>query len=108
MNGAVTFEYEWMADGSLRIRFLDRNETILGQQVIAAEGLPAFQLLISLATAIAVNADPQTILNVFHQAGVNADLQDITALMECVRVRAATTPEGGVGLNTIDDDDMWI
>ena len=111
MNAAVTFESEWMADGTLRLRFLDAEETILGQQVVASDGLMTLHLLLILAVFKVANADLQAVLNAFHQAGSNVDLSDITALLESTRVRASLTPEGNFGLNAIEDDDqddLWL
>lgn len=104
MNPVVSFEYEWMVDGSLRLRFLDRKGRILGQQIVAIEALLALHLLMCLAVFKLSNADPQALLNVFQQAGLDASFSDVTALIEPDRVCASVTPGGKIGINTIEDD----
>lgn len=95
----------------MRLRFLDNEKIILGQQCVAANGLLALQLLISLAVAKVNNGEPHVILNAFHQAGIDIDMADVTALLESVRLRADTLPKGDVWLNKIaaptsSQDDM--
>ena len=46
---AAGFEYEWLSDGSLRLRFLGHEGQILGQQVVAEEGLGPLQILVGFA-----------------------------------------------------------
>ena len=99
---AVTFEYEWMADGPLRVRFLDREDRILGQQMVAAEGLQALQMLITFAFAKAADVEPETITAMLSGGG-DADPDAVINLMEAVRVRADITSEGDIGLHSIDD-----
>lgn len=103
MNTAVHFEYEWMADGSLRLRFLDREDRILGQQMVAAEGLQALQMLIAFAVAKAADVEPETISAMLRGCGMDADLDAVIDLIKAVRVRSEVTPEGTIGLESIED-----
>jgi hypothetical protein len=98
MNAAINFEYEWMADGSLRLRFSD-DEGIVGQQIIAADGLVALHLLLCLA--VHRDADPEAVLAAFQQAGLDVDGGVTDALLESKRVRAGVTPDGGIGIDAI-------
>ena len=93
---AVNFEYEWMADGSLRLRFLDKENCILGQQLVAAEGLQAISILIAFASAKAADVEPEHILAMFHSFGFDADHDTVIDLIEAVRVRAGTSRRAGV------------
>jgi hypothetical protein len=104
IEAAVNFEYEWMSDGSLRLRFLSRDDAILGQQMVAAEGLVALQILIALAVAKAAEVKPEDIMAMLRGSGLDADLDIVIDLIESVRVRAGTTPEGDVGLIRIEED----
>lgn len=111
MKAAVAFEYEWMADGTMRLRFLDGEENILGQQIVAADGLLPLHLLVSMALLKVGNADPQAILIAFHQAGLEVDLAEVTALTESTRLHAGLTPGGNFGIRIIeeeDQDDLWM
>jgi hypothetical protein len=103
-SAAVNFEYEWMADGSLRLRFLNKEDRILGQQLVAAEGILALQTIMGLASARASDVEPDQLMHVFRSLGFDVDLEAATTLKEAQRVRAGITPEGNVGLNTIADD----
>jgi hypothetical protein len=104
MNTAVNFESEWMADGSLRLRFLDREDRILGQQLVAAEGLQALGILVAFAGAKAAGVEPEKILAMFRGFGLDAGPDTVIDLIEAVRVRAGITPEGNIGLESIEDD----
>ena len=77
---------------------------ILGQQIVAIEALLALHLLMCLAVFKLSNADPQALLNVFQQAGLDASFSDVTALIEPDSVCASVTPGGKIGINTIEDD----
>ena len=103
-TGAVNFEYEWMADGSLRLRFLSQDEEILGQQMVAAEGLQALQMLIVFAVAKAADVEPEKIRTMLRSSGMDVDPDTMIELIESVRVRSGITPEGDIGLYTIEDD----
>lgn len=102
MNKAVNFEYEWMADGSLRLRFLDEQNRIIGQQMVAADGILALQLLAGLAAAKATDVKPETLMAMLHSCGIDAGLDTAESLMESIRVRAGVTPEGSVGVDAIE------
>jgi len=104
-NLAVTFESEWMDDGSLRLRFFDQQENILGQQFVAAEALLALQLLVSLIDAIARNPDPEAVLEVFRQVDPDVDIPFIATFMEADRLRAGLSPDGGANLSALEDED---
>lgn len=101
---AVNFEYEWMDDGSLRLRFMNEENALLGQQFVATEGLVPLQLLLSLAMAKANDTDPEDLRVVFRSFGINADFDTTAFLEDAARVRAGITPEGNVGLNLVDED----
>jgi hypothetical protein len=104
-SAAVTFEYEWMDDGSLRVRFLNEENAILGQQLVATEGLTALQLLISLAIAKSTDVSPEKMVDIFRTVGIDADLDATAFLQESIRVRAETTPEGNIGIDVVEDGD---
>lgn len=101
MKSAVNFEYEWMADGLLRVRFLDRDEAILGQQFIGPEGLLPLQILVALANARSTNLNP--LLAAFRAAGIEASTCEVAALRDAVRVSVALTEEGGIDVETLDE-----
>ncbi len=101
-KAAVNFEYEWMQDGSLRLRFLDRTDAILGQQIIASEAMEAFFILLSLAYARHVGTAPETLVPRFKGFGIDTSI--VASLLESVRVRAGITAEGGVNLEVIEDE----
>jgi hypothetical protein len=104
MKAAVNFEYEWMMDGSLRLRFLDREDRILGQQVVAAEGLQALGILIAFAAAKAAEVEPEKISAMLRGSGLDVDPDTVIDMIEAVRVRAGITPEGNIGLESIEDE----
>ena len=104
MNTAVNFESEWLSDGSLRLRFLDREDRILCQQMVAAEGLQALQILIAFAGAKAAGVEPEKIMAMLRGSGLEVDPDTMIDLIEAVRVRAGITPDGNIGVESIEDD----
>ena len=100
---AVNFEYEWMNDGSLRLRFMDAEDAILGQQIVGVEALAALQILIGLAAAKSGEVKAETLMAMFNSVGIDADLDTATALKEADRVRAGITPEGNIGVNVVEE-----
>jgi hypothetical protein len=103
MNTAVTFECEWTADGALRLRFLNAENQILGQEFVAAKGLTALHLLISIALA-KKSAKPESLMEAVKRFGLPIKFADI---LESSRVRAGMTPEGEVGLDAVEGEDVW-
>ena len=96
-TGAANFEYEWMADGSLRLRFLSRDDDILGQDMVAAEGVQALQLLLVLALAKTAKVEPEKIMAMLQSAKLDVDPDFLIEVLEAVRVRTGITPEGTLG-----------
>ena len=101
MNKAFTFEYEWMIDGSIRLRFLDRQDCILGQQLIAAEAMQPLHILIGLALAKSSAVDTGKLVAELRRH-LNVDLNTAQALIDSVRVMAGVTPEGNIILEAIE------
>ncbi len=87
-RAAVNFEYEWMKDGSLRVRFLNEADTILGQQFIAPEGLVPLHLLTALA----------------HAQSSDASFSFVRLLLDAARVRVGLTPDGLIDLKAIEGE----
>ncbi len=101
---AVNFECERMEDGSERVRFLDQEDTILGQQFIAPEGLVPLQLIVALAHAKFSELEPEAIQAAFRASVVDASLSTVRSLADAARVRAGLTPNGDVDLRAIEDE----
>ena len=101
MNRAVAFEYEWMADGAIRLRFLDRQDGILGQQIVAAEAMQPLQILIGLAVAKASPVDTGKLLTALRRH-LNVNLETAEAVVESVRVRSGVTPDGNISLEAVE------
>lgn len=102
MNHAMKFEYEWMEDESLRVRFLSSGDAIIGQQIIASEAINAFAILVSLAFARHVGMEPENLMPRF--SGFEMDTSQLALLLEAVRVRVEVNPKGGFTLEAIDDE----
>ena len=92
---AVNFEYEWMGDGSLRLRFLNEENAIIGQQFIATDGLVGLQLLISLAIAKDRDVDLKEMMAILRSTGINADLDPLDP-------HATQSGGGFVGTDRVD------
>ena len=104
-KSAVGFEYEWMSDGSLRLRFLNGDGGLLGQQIVSEEGLGPLQTLVGFAFLAHYCPDPEVLLEACGQMGLvlNADL--VEALVEAVRVRATLASDGGVDLEAVEGEE---
>ena len=105
INQAVNFEYEWLNDGSFRLRFLDRDDHILGQQIVATDSLNALSLLVVWGAVSKTDTEPQRLLELLSNCGVETDVATAVCLKEATRIRVGITPEGGCGLHKIDEDD---
>ena len=88
---AFGFEYEWMRDGSLRLRFLSREGGILGQQIVSAEAILLLQMLMGLASVTTEPASADTFLEAWRQMGFPIDSNSLT---EAVRIRAILATDG--------------
>ncbi len=95
---------EWMSDGSLRLRFLNREGQILGQQVVAEEGLGPLQTLVGFAF-VARCCSPEVLLEACERMGLVLDAELVEALVEAVRVRATLASDGGVDLEAVEGEE---
>ena len=66
----IGFEYERMFDGSLRLRFLNREGRILGQQVVSAEAMLPLQVLVGIAVVTLKHVDSEALLEAWQLAGL--------------------------------------
>ncbi len=103
-KSAVGCEYEWLSDGSLRLRFLGHEGQILGQQIVAAEGLGPLQMLVGFAF-LARHCPPEVLLEAYERMGLVLDAELVEVLVEAVRVRATLAPDGGVDLEAVEGDE---
>ena len=101
---AAGFEYEWLSDGSLRLRFLGHEGQILGQQVVAEEGLGPLQILVGFAF-LARHCSPEVLLEVYERMGLVLDAELVETLVEAVRVRATLASDGGVDLEAVEGEE---
>lgn len=104
-TNAVGFEYEILSDNSLRLRFLNCDEGIIGQHVVSAKATLPLQLIVGLAVAKTKHFGPKTLLKAWHQAGLDIDSAFVGTLIDAVRVRAILTPEGGLKLDAFKRDE---
>lgn len=103
-NVAVNFESEWMDDGSLRLRFLDHDNHILGQQVVGKGAQWALETLLFLTRCQASEIAPEKVWEVFSECHIGIDLPTITALLESRRLRSGLTPEDEIRVNTVAEE----
>ena len=101
---AVGFEYEWLNDGSLRLRFLNREGQILGQQIVSGEGLGPLQMLVGFAFLARHCPDPAILRGACERMGLAVDLARVEAMVEAVRVRATLASDGGVDLEAVEGE----
>ena len=99
-KSAIGFEYEWMADGSLRLRFLGREGQIVGQQVVAEEGLVPLQTLVGFAF-VARCCSPEVLLEACAD-GARARCETGGDAGGSGRVRATLASDGGVDLEAVE------
>jgi hypothetical protein len=100
-KSAVGFEYEWMRDGSLRLRFLNQEGEILGQQIVAEDGVGPLQTLVGFAFLARYAPSLEMLLEACGRMGLTVDPAHIAAVKESVRVRATLASDGGVDLEAV-------
>ena len=103
---AVGCEYEWMSDGSLRLRFLGSEGQIIGQQIVSEEGLKPLQILVGFAFLARHCPDPEVLLAACGRTGLAVEPSLLESLARAVRVRATLAPDGGVDLEAVEGEGL--
>jgi hypothetical protein len=104
-KSVVGFEYEWLNDDSLRLRFLDGDGGILGQQVISAEAVVPLQSLMALALLTLHRPDAETSAKICERLSFDLDPALIDSVFDAVRVRAVLTPDGRIRLDAFHGEE---
>jgi hypothetical protein len=103
MKNAVSFEYEWMTDGTLRLRFLTEADDIVGQAIVDQKALTTLQLLISFAVAKHMEMPAKQLRSMYKKLDIKMKLSEAEFMLKARRVRAGTTPEGGSEMKVVEE-----
>ena len=103
MNEAVSFEYEWLTDETVRLRFLTQANDIVGQTIIDQKSLVTLQTLIGFAVARYTEYPASKLQSMFKYLGMEMALPDAEAMLDADRVRADTASDGGLRIRVVEE-----
>lgn len=99
---AVSFEYEWMVDGTCLLRFLNITNDIVGQVIVDQKSLVTLQTLIGFAAAKATGISAEEFQSVCSMFGFDLSLSDAEGMLDAARVRADMVSDGGPTMAVIE------
>ena len=103
MNKAVSFEYEWLTDETVRLRFLTQANDIMGQTIIDQKSLVTLQTLIAFAVARYTEVPASKLQSMFNYIGIEIDLSETEFMLEANRIRADTVPDGRLRMRVVEE-----
>lgn len=103
MNKAVSFEYEWMTDETVRLRFLTQANDIVGQTIIDQKSLVTLQTLLGFAVAKYMKVPASELQSMCKSLHIDMDLSEAEFMLDAARIRADTASDGGLRMRVVEE-----